>query len=346
MKLLNKKNLLLGLILSFSIFLAACGDDSTTNNDIDTDNNEGNVSAELQEVTVLLDWTPNTNHTGLFVALYEGYFEEAGLDVTIIQPSDGSALLLMAAGQADFVVSYQEDITYARTSDDPLDVTAIAAVIQHNTSGFASPVDKGIETVADLADKIYGGWGSDIEVAILAGITNIYGADSDSIEIYDIGDMDFFAATSQVVDFTWIYEGWDGVTAELIGEPINFIRLSEIDERLDYYTPVLATNTATIENDPELVSAFLEAVSKGYNYAVTNPEEAVQSLLTYAPETDADIALASQIWLASEYISDAAYWGEMELSTWEGYAEWLVENDLMSEGFTAEDAFTNEFLPQ
>ena len=100
----------------------------------ETKNSEG-----LQKVTVILDWTPNTNHTGLYVAKEKGYYKDLGLDVEIIQPSEGSSLQLLAAGKGDFAISYQEDLTYARTSDNPLPVKAIAAVIQHNTSGFASP---------------------------------------------------------------------------------------------------------------------------------------------------------------------------------------------------------------
>ena len=125
-------------------------------------NNEG-----LQKVTLILDWTPNTNHTGFYVAQEKGYYKDLGLEVEIIQPSEGSSLQLLAAGKGDFAVSYQEDLTYARTSDSPLPVMAIAAIIQHNTSGFASPKEKGIETVKDFENKFYGGWGSPSEEAIL-----------------------------------------------------------------------------------------------------------------------------------------------------------------------------------
>ncbi|NCB20206.1 MAG: ABC transporter substrate-binding protein, partial [Bacteroidia bacterium] len=104
---------------------------------------EGN---SLRQVTVVLDWIPNTNHTGLYVALEEGYFEEEGLTVEIIQPTEGGSADLIAAGQGEFGLSYQEQVTYARTAENPLPVKAIAAVIQHNTSGFASPVEKKIIT--------------------------------------------------------------------------------------------------------------------------------------------------------------------------------------------------------
>ena len=96
-------------------------------------NKETNKEGALQKVTLILDWTPNTNHTGFYVAKEKGYYKDLGLDVEIIQPSEGSSLQLLAAGKGDFAVSYQEDLTYARTSDNPLPVMAIAAIIQHNT---------------------------------------------------------------------------------------------------------------------------------------------------------------------------------------------------------------------
>jgi ABC-type nitrate/sulfonate/bicarbonate transport system substrate-binding protein len=118
---------------------------------------------QLKKVTVILDWTPNTNHTGLFVAKDKGYYEQEGLDVNIIQPSADTAAALVAAGKGDFGISFQEEVTYAKTADTPLPIKAIAAVIQHNTSGFASPATKNIKTPKDFEGKTYGGWGAPSE---------------------------------------------------------------------------------------------------------------------------------------------------------------------------------------
>ncbi|MFZ2331118.1 MAG: ABC transporter substrate-binding protein, partial [Atribacterota bacterium] len=93
----------------------------------------------LREITVLLEWVPNTNHTGMYVALEKGFYEEEGLLVNIIQPEEGGAAPFIAAGQGEFGISHQEQMTYACTADEPLPVVAIAAILQHNTSGFASP---------------------------------------------------------------------------------------------------------------------------------------------------------------------------------------------------------------
>jgi ABC-type nitrate/sulfonate/bicarbonate transport system substrate-binding protein len=301
---------------------------------------------ELQKVTVVLDWVPNTNHTGLYVAKNMGFYEELGLDVEIIQPSEGGSADLIAAGQGQFGISYQEQVTYAKTTENPLPVKAIAAIIQHNTSGFASPVAKEIVFPSDFEGKKYGGWGSPMEEATIKALMDVDGGDFSKVETVDIGALDFFAAVENHVDFTWIYYGWDGVNAELKDYPINFIKLQDVDENLDFYTPLLITSESLIEEDPALINKFLEATSKGYEYAVTNPEKAVEELLKDIPEIDRDLAIASQKYLVNEYIADASQWGIMKLEIWDNYGKWMNEKGLLEKPLDAEGAFTNEFLPQ
>ena len=235
-------------------------------------NNEVKNDSDLQKVTLILDWTPNTNHTGFYVAEEKGYYEELGLDVEIIQPSEGSSLQLLAAGKGDFAVSYQEDLTYARTSDSPLPVMAIAAIIQHNTSGFASPKEKGIETVKDFENKVYGGWGSPSEEAILKTVMEKNGADFSKLKMVDVGTEDFFIATKNNLDFEWTFEAWTNIEAKLRGFDINYIPLRELDPALDYYTPIIATTEDTVNNKKDLAKKFIEATTKGYEYAIANPE--------------------------------------------------------------------------
>jgi ABC-type nitrate/sulfonate/bicarbonate transport system substrate-binding protein len=136
-----------------------------------------------ESLVLTLDWVPNTNHIGAYIARDLGYFAEEGLEVEIIQPAEASAEALVAVGQADFGYSYQESVTFARTSDDALPVVALAAVIQHNTSGFASPADRGIESVADLAGMTYGGWGSPVETAMLQTLLEDAGAGLEDVTI-------------------------------------------------------------------------------------------------------------------------------------------------------------------
>ncbi|MDF2892868.1 MAG: transporter substrate-binding protein [Clostridia bacterium] len=302
--------------------------------------------AQLEKVTVILDWVPNTNHTGMYAALESGYYKEQGLDVEIIQPTAGGSADLIAAGQGQFGISYQEQVTYARTAETPLEVKAIAAIIQHNTSGFASPKEKNIVTPKDFEGKKYGGWGSPAEEAMLKGLMEKNGADFSKLEMVDIGAVDFFTSVQNNVDFTWIYYGWDGIAAELQEFPLNFIKLQDEDANLDFYTPVIITNEDMLKNNPELVKKFLKATARGYQDCISKPEEAVEALLKHAPEIDRDLAVASQQYLASEYIADAPRWGEMKLETWENYANWMFNNKLINVKLNANEAYTNEYLPE
>ncbi len=299
---------------------------------------------DLEEITVLLDWVPNTNHTGLYVAVEEGFYREEDLEVNIIQPSEGGPAGLIAAGQGEFGISYQEQVTYARTSGEPLPVVAIAAIIQHNTSGFASPKNKEIERPLDFEGKKYGGWGSPVEEAMIKALMENDNADFSKTEIVTIGAVDFFAAVQQYVDYTWIYYGWDGVAAELKEFPVNFILLQKYAPVLDFYTPVIIAHEQLLNQNPDLVRRFLQATEKGYLFSIANPELAAQDLLTHAPEIDQDIAIASQRYLADQYLSDAPYWGFMENQRWKDYAQWMFERGLISQMLDVENSFTNKFL--
>lgn len=298
---------------------------------------------DLRSVTAVLDWTINTNHTGIYVARELGYFAEEGLDVAIEFPPETGADGMVVARKAEFAFSYQEGITYARAAGTPL--VAVATVIQHNSSGFASRAAEGITRPRDFEGKAYGGWGSPVEEAMLKALVEGDGGDIEKVRIVPIGSMDFFAATAGEIDFVWIFRGWDGVAAELKGIDINYIPLAE-EEALDYYTPVLATHEKLLSEDPELIRAFLAAVSRGYAYAAENPEEAAEILLEVAPELDAELVRASQEFLGPRYRAEAPRWGEMKLEVWERYADWLQRNGLLEGEFDPAAAFTNEFLPE
>ncbi len=300
-------------------------------------------SAAPQKVTVMLDWYANTNHTGLYVAKEKGWYQEQGLDVEIVQPSEGGTAQLVASGKADFGVSYQEDVTMARANDVP--VVSIAAVIQHNTSAFASKKEDNITTPKDLEGKRYGGWGSPSEEATIKAVMEKNGADFSKVDLVNLGQSDFFTALERDIDFTWIYYGWDGVEAERRNFPLNVMMLKDLDPALDYYTPVLITNEQKISDNPELVEKFMKATAKGYQYAIENPEDAADILLKYAPELDKELVAASQKWLSSKYQDDAERWGEQKLQVWKNYAEWMRNQGLLPNDVDVTKAFTNDFLP-
>lgn len=294
-----------------------------------------------RKVSVLLDWTPNTNYSGLFAALELGYYEEEGLEVEIIQ-APGNVVPMVAAGQAEFGVSYQEEVTYARLEEIP--VVSIAAVIQNNTSGFASLRERNIKTPADFEGRSYGGWGSPVEEAKIKALMEKHGADFEKVDIITTGEVDSLIVIEREADFAWIYYGWTGVEAELKGMELNFIKLREEDPALNYYTPLLVSSEQLIAESPDLVEKFMRATTKGYRLAVENPEEAAGILLEHAPELDAELVYASQNWLAGEFQAGAETWGLQQKETWEAYSHWLYEHGVIEEVPEIENMYTNEFI--
>lgn len=326
-------------VLTALFLLAGCGTDGTEKKETAKKEDK-----ELKKVSVVLDWTPNTNHTGLYVAKEKGYFKEQGLDVDIIMPGEAGADQLVASGKSEFGVSYQEGITQARVQGVP--IVSLAAVIQHNTSGFASPVAKNIKSPKDFEGKTYGGWGSPVEKAVIESIMKKENADVNKVDIVNTGDADFFTSVKRDIDFAWIYYGWTGVEAELRGEKLNVVNLTDYSDKLDYYTPVLSTNEKMIKNDPDTVKAFVRGSAKGYKFAIENPADAADILIKAAPDLDAELVKKSQEWLAPKYQDDAPRWGEQKLEVWKNYSDWMAENKLLEGEFDPEKAFTNEFLPK
>lgn len=194
-------------------------------------------------------------------------------------------------------------------------LVSIAAIIQHNTSGFAAPKDRNIKTPKDFEGKTYGGWGSPAEEAAMKAIMDPEGGDVKKVKLVNIGEADFFTAVKRDIDFAWIFYAWTGIEAELRGEPLDMLYLKDYAPQLDYYTPVLTTSEKEIAEHPEVVKAFLKATSKGYQYAIDHPEEAATVLSDAVPDLDPELVLASQKWLSPKYKDDAARWGSRSLKS-------------------------------
>lgn len=302
---------------------------------------------ERTEITLLLDWVPNTNHLGFYVAQSLGYFDEANLDVSIQEPTDLQVETVVLSGAAQFGVSYQELATYALADGAP--IVSLAAVIQHNTSGFVTLNEQDpVEQPADMAGMVYGGFGQpDLELAVLNRLLECDGAEPGTIEYVDVGFADPIPLMERDrFDLAWMYFGWTGIDAELRGVELDAIMLMDhFDCVPDYYTPVLITSREMVETQPDVVRAFVHATARGFAYAIEHPDEAAAMLSEAVPELDPELVLTSADWLAPQYRADAPRWGEQSQDVWQGFSDFLVEHGILTEGIDAEAAFTNEFLP-
>ena len=295
-----------------------------------------------EKISVTLDWTPNTNHTGIYVAQELGYFTKEGLDVDILQPGQGVTDQIVATGKSQFGVSYQENVIRARSENIPL--VSIAAIIQHNTSGFASLKKAGITSPQGFAGKRYGSWDSPSEQAILKSIMDKNKADFASVKIIS-GVYDFFSTIGKDADFEWIYYGWDGVEANRRGIELNYIALKDLDPVFDYYTPVIISSEQQILSKPETAKKFLAAVSKGYEYCIIHPQEAANILLKHVPELNSDQVKLSMDYLAKEYQADAPKWGYQKPEVWQRFIDWMYLERLIPISPESGKSFSNDYLP-
>lgn len=304
----------------------------------------GCAKKEESVTRVVLDWTPNTNHTGLYVALEKGWYAEEGLTVEIMQPPAETALGLVGAGNAEVCVSHQEGLGPAIASPNPVPVTAIAALVQHNTSGILSLKETGIETPKDLCGKKFATWGTPLVDETIRQLVEGDGGDFEAVEMVFDEATDAISALQTRIDAIWIYYAWDGIAAQLAGVESSYLDFGQTDPVFDFYTPLLVGRDSWLESNPEDVKAFLRATTRGYEFAIENPDEAAQILLKHAPELSEDLVVESQRWLAGQYQAEASRWGEFDPSRWSGFYSWMYEKGLLERDLGAE-GFTNEYLP-
>ncbi len=297
----------------------------------------------LTEVTLVLDYVPNTNHSGIYVAQSLGYFEAEGLKVNIIEPTDVSSATLVGINKADFGISYQEDVTYALASDDPLDIKSIAAIIQHNTSGFVSLKQKNINSIKDFEGKVYAGWNAPSEEAVIKAIMKQNDADFDKLTI-TTSDGSGYASLEGQVDLIWDFEAWGMIQAKRDNYELNYFPLRELDERLDYYTPLIITNNTLIQENREVVQKFMNAISKGYNYSINHVDETVDIMMNVLSDYDRDFLYESQSFISQEYSKDSETWGLMKDEVWNNYTDFMLEYGLIDKEVKASDLYTNEFI--
>jgi len=320
--------------------LAACGGSA--------EENDANGSADATAITFVLDWTPNTNHTGIYVADALGYFDEAGLKVEIVQPPDDGAEAMVASGQAQFGVSFQDYLVPALAGPEKtMPITAVAAILQHNISGIMSAKEKGIDSPKKMEGHSYATWELPIEQAIIKRCVEAEGGDFSSIEMLpETIDDEVTALKSDQVDCIWVYYGWAGINAEIKDFAINYFAFKDIDPAFDYYSPVIIANDAFLADNPDTAKAFLAAVAKGYEYAIENPEEAAEILIEANPEIDADLVKASQNYLADQYQAEAAQWGVFDAERWNGFYEFINKEGLAEQEIPMDVGFTNDYLPE
>ncbi|MDB5614119.1 MAG: hypothetical protein JWQ22_1772 [Devosia sp.] len=232
--------------------------------------------AQPVPVTIALDWTPNTNHIGLYVAEAKGFYEEAGLAVEILPYTDTSAGTLVANHVADFGILGSIGLFTQRAAG--ADLVATYAVVQTETGRVVFNADRqDIQTPSDLDGKIYGGFGSAWETAIIGTIIQHDGGTGE-FETVTLGTSAYEALANGAVDFTLEVYTWEGVKAERDGPAQRAFRYADFGVP-DQHTNFIGTSSAYLADNAETAKAFISASQRGYEYAVAHPDEATDIMV-------------------------------------------------------------------
>ncbi|WP_019072652.1 ABC transporter substrate-binding protein [Streptomyces hokutonensis] len=304
-------------------------------------------------VTLALDWTPNTNHTGIYVAQAKGWFKTAGIDLKIVPYGSTAPETLIANHKADFGISYQEGITTARAAGQ--DITSVYAVTQKTDVTIAVRADRSdITSPKDLDGKTYAGFGAPYEKPLLQKVIQSAGGKGDFKQV-TLNTAAYQALYAGKADFAMPMPTWEGLEAELNGKPLKNFQLSDYGFPAIYST-LVASSDQFLKKNPELAKKFLAAVDKGYRYAVEHPSQAADLLISANKSvlTNTKLVQQSEALLAKEYYKGTeGSIGTQSAERWQAFADFEYKAGLLVDANgkkltsapKASTFFTNAYLP-
>ncbi len=214
----------------------------------------------LQEVRLALDWTPNTNHTGIYVAKQKGWYAQQGIDLKLLPYSEASSDSLVLAKKADVGIGFTEGVVADAGLGTP--VVSIASIVAHNTSVIIARKDAGINSPKDLDGKIYGGYGAPYEEPVIDKVIQSDGGKGEFSNI-TIDTDPISALETKKIDFVWVFDGWEGIQADM--RQLDVVKFSITDYGIpDYSTPKIITSPQAIDQKPDMLKRFLAATAQGY----------------------------------------------------------------------------------
>ena len=315
----------------------------------------------MAAIDLVLDWTPNTNHTGFYVAAAEGYYADRGLDVSIRSPAaddyEKTPAKRVATGDATFAIGPSESVISYSTHPEYPSLTAVAAVCQTDLSAIVTLAESDIDRPADLDGRRYASYGARFEDHIVGQMIQNDGGDGEfeTITPPKLGIPNTLLDGD--ADATWVFTPWEGLLAARNGIELDAFGLDEYDVPYGY-TPVLLARPETVEADGTRLAAFLDATARGYRFAAEEPEIAADLLRAEASGMDADDAeflRESQRRVSEAYLTDTGAWGVMAADRWGAFVNWLATEEILTtldgepipaDELPPETLFTNKYLPR
>jgi putative hydroxymethylpyrimidine transport system substrate-binding protein len=323
----------LAMIAAVTILGSGCGEKSEE------------PSGGLEELDLALDFYVNPDHAGIYTALENGYFRDAGLDVKPRVPSDPAApTKQVAAGRVDLAVSYEPEVMLAR--DQGLDVVAVAALVQRPLTSLISLPAAHISEPRDLEGKSVVTAGIPYQRAYLDVILRDAGVDPSDVKVNDVGLNLLQPVLSGSADAMFGgFRNVEGVQLELAGkkpnvQPVDRLGIPNYDEL------VLVARSDRVSEDPEAIRLFIAALERGTIEARRDPQGATDALLEASPELQRKLTLAElRATLPLFFPPQGEAFGYMDPAEWTAFAGFLADEGQLDTRLTADELLTNELLP-
>jgi putative hydroxymethylpyrimidine transport system substrate-binding protein len=322
-------------LIASAFVITACGEKSES---------EGGAK-EKQAVSLALDFYPNPDHAGIYMAEEKGFFEEAGLDVSISSPTDPSApLKLVAGGKVDLAISYEPEVVLAHEQELP--VTAVAALVNQPLTSLIWLQSSGIKGVPDLEGKTVATAGIPYQEAFLTTILNRAKVPPESVKSVNVGFGLLPALIGgQAQAMLGGYSNVEGVDLQQRGKapvitPVDQLGVPTYDEL------VLVANSDKLGEEAETIRLFIAALERGTDAAVANPEAATAAITAanhdLEPKLTAAEMTATLPLLAAR---DGSHpFGYMNPEEWEAFAAWMRDEELISGLPKAPELLSNDYL--
>ena len=297
-----------------------------------------------KELSLALDWYPNSNHAGIYSAIDEGFFDEEGIKLSVYTPSDPTAIISsVASGRDDFGLSYHPDILQAQSAG--LEIISVLSISQHPLNSIMTLKKSEIKNPSDLRGKVVGFPGIPSNRAMLETVLANQNININDVETVDVGFELVKALVSGSVDaIIGAYWTHESIVMELQGYEIEIMRLEEWGVP-DYYELILITNKSFLEENKSDVEKVVNSFKKGYEFSIKNPQESITSLISIAGAeiVEEDVERAGVELLIPMWQSNNLPFGHQDISKWEETYEWMYQNNFLEKELIIENLFIDEF---